>query len=150
MRARLLAVKKVNDSGCWIWTGNKNQYGYGRISWGARKRLVHRLAFQLFKGESPGARLVCHTCDTPACFNPDHLWLGTSHDNTQDAFHKGRRPTGIKLTDELVAEIRERSSRGEGYDRLSRAFGVSKTLIAQVVTRKAWRHVSCLGKEPAK
>ena len=30
------------------------------------------------------------TCDTPPCINPEHLFLGTRLENTQDAVVKGR------------------------------------------------------------
>jgi hypothetical protein len=33
---------------------------------------------------------VLHRCDTPACVNPDHLFLGTAKDNALDREAKGR------------------------------------------------------------
>ena len=33
---------------------------------------------------------VLHRCDVPGCVNPDHLFVGTFKDNTQDMIRKGR------------------------------------------------------------
>lgn len=34
--------------------------------------------------------LVLHSCDTPACVNPDHLRVGTPLDNMQDKMKRNR------------------------------------------------------------
>lgn len=78
------------NSGCWLWFGACNNKGYGYIS---KKTygmcLAHRYAFAS-AGNDPGDLLVCHKCDNPACVNPDHMFLGTHKDNTQDMVKKGR------------------------------------------------------------
>jgi hypothetical protein len=33
---------------------------------------------------------VLHHCDNPPCINPDHLYIGTKKDNTQDMTARGR------------------------------------------------------------
>jgi hypothetical protein len=35
--------------------------------------------------------IACHHCDQSLCVNPDHLYWGTSHSNTMDAYGRGRR-----------------------------------------------------------
>lgn len=104
------------NSGCWLWTGNTHPTGYGVI--GVRKRdklkntFAHRASWFAHKGQDPGRLKVCHRCDTPACVNPDHLFLGTQKDNLRDMYAKGRLVNrgsangSAKLTDDQVRAIR--------------------------------------------
>src|SRR5262245_50376469 len=89
---------KVNKTdGCWLWTAQVNNKGYGRFyyypktethrrSWGI---YAHRLSWMLANGEIPEGMNVLHRCDTPACVNPEHLFLGTQADNMHDCKIKG-------------------------------------------------------------
>ncbi len=42
-------------------------------------------------GTIPKGMQVCHKCDTPACVNIEHLFLGTAKDNAADKFSKNRQ-----------------------------------------------------------
>lgn len=84
---------------CWLWTRTKKfrEYPaggvvpyYGSFWSEGRSYIVHRLAYELTYGPIPKGLEVCHRCDTPACFNPDHLFLGTHTDNMRDKVKKGR------------------------------------------------------------
>jgi hypothetical protein len=80
-------------STCWLWTGRKvGALGYGQLRYGRRTVCVyaHRYAYERFVGSIPKGLKVLHRCDVPACVNPDHLFVGTSKDNTQDMIAKGR------------------------------------------------------------
>lgn len=79
---------------CWIWPGELSAAGYAR--WrsrkgGKQKRLrVSRVMCARRDGIVPRGMLIRHTCDNPACWNPDHLLQGTRFDNAQDMVSRGR------------------------------------------------------------
>ena len=85
--------KVEKSDGCWLWTGATVGRGYGVLLYRDSRtlKLAHRISWEICRGEVPPSDLfVCHTCDVPACVNPDHLFVGTRSANMQDASRKGR------------------------------------------------------------
>ena len=80
----------VPESGCLLWEGCFTSDGYGQLKVKGKMMKAHRVSWELHKGPIPGGLQVCHKCDTPACVNPDHMFIGSDKDNTQDAIKKGR------------------------------------------------------------
>ncbi len=85
-----LRYKTEYIGSCWIWTYALSPSGYGAFQWDGKRRRSHRIAYQIAFGEIPEDKLVCHKCDNPSCVNPQHLFLGSPKQNTQDMIYKGR------------------------------------------------------------
>jgi hypothetical protein len=140
---------EVQETGCWRWTGYTHIRGYGIVSLRGKLQKAHRLFYEYFVGSIPDGMVICHHCDRPCCVNPAHLFCGTQRDNIMDCIAKGRARRGCeqrgarnnqaKLTDEHVRKIRyeETGSQREIAER----YGVTQTVIGDVLRRKSWRHV---------
>lgn len=132
------------NTGCWLWCGefdSKGQYGVFRLA--GVPIGAHRMSFELFKGEIPGGMLVCHQCDTMACVNPSHLWIGTIGDNLKDASAKGILDIGEgrhnnRLTEDQAREIY--SLKGiVSQLKLAKKYGVSPSCIQSVHDGNSWK-----------
>ena len=81
-------IRKIDT--CWMWVGALNSRGYGSFRFNGKSVSSHRFSYLYFKGEIPNGMIICHECDNPACVNPEHLWVGTHLDNSNDKHNKGR------------------------------------------------------------
>jgi len=70
---------------------------------------------------------VCHACDTPACINPDHLFLGTKTDNNRDRDLKNRQFK--KLSNAAVEAI---IASDETQQALADRYGVNQGTISKI------------------
>jgi len=134
---------------CIEWTGSGNRYGHIVFTTQKQRRCalsVHRVAFWLYRGD-PGRKNICHSCDNPRCFNPEHLWAGSQSQNMIDCVSKGRhgKPRGARhphatLTPENVIAIRclNRLER-KGSKRIARLMGLSTSAVEHVIRRRTWK-----------
>ncbi len=97
LTVRLMKRVEVDeDSGCWVFMGSKDRCGYGRMKVGPHSLGAHKVAYLMLVGDYDQSRLeLMHTCDNPACINPDHLIPATHKENIDDCINKGRHTSQI-------------------------------------------------------
>lgn len=145
-------VDRKEPNECWIWKGSFKENGYpqlgvGSITNGTRTmRMAHRLSWLIHFGEVPAGKFVLHHCDTPACVNPNHLYLGTNTDNMGDAARRDRiahgvRHTYAKLNPEKVRRVRAMFKAGTNCNQIAEKMGVTSATIQQVIEGQTWRRV---------
>lgn len=153
---------KVNKSGpissarpelgpCWLWTAAVSTNGYGQFRIGKKNTVASRYSYELAYGPIVGGLWVLHHCDNPPCVRPDHLYLGTHRDNTNDMVNRsrvahGERTNTAKLTLAQVQEIRsltygiQNFRRGE-CKKIAEQYGVSPSQVKRIATGRDWREV---------
>ena len=100
-------VDKV--TGCWILK-DKSAFVHNQVYMRGKNYFLHRVFYAFYKGEITPGLVICHICDQPGCFNPDHLFIATQKENMQDMSYKGRwcNNIGKRYGDLIRAERRER------------------------------------------
>ncbi len=146
-------AKVQKSETCWLWTGGRTGSGYGVFCIGYRMVLIHRFSFELHCGNIPKGMFVCHRCDTPACVNPEHLFLGTPKDNMRDKIAKGRanftKPPlhqgtdhhKCRITEADVTAIRKARLRGETYISMTKRYPLTIAGLFSVASGKSWKHI---------
>lgn len=140
---------RVPWSGCHLWMGIVNAGGYATSEVAERRygsSMVHRALFQHLNGITlPRQIYVCHTCDTPSCVNPGHLFAGTPSDNAQDRKSKNRSAPKFgghngraKLKASDLPEIRRLLADGKYQSDIAEMFSVTQTTISKVKVGASW------------
>ena len=81
---RLTSRVRVEDSGCWVWTGSTRK-GYGKISVDGKSEQAHRASYEAHVGAIPAGLTIDHLCRNKACINPAHLEPVTNQENLRRA-----------------------------------------------------------------
>jgi hypothetical protein len=154
---------------CWKWTLALNADGYGQMKIKRDNFRASRIAHLIQSGTDPIPLLICHACDWRACVRGDHLFPGTTKDNTDDMLRKGRieirgsaranapkhgwphfhaermargeRIATSKLTENKVREMRALYADGMTSADLGRMFNVTPENASYVCRRVTWKHV---------
>lgn len=158
-----------NPDQCWNWPMSKTKKGYGQLTYKSSGKpklaYAHRASYVISYGGIPEGMYICHKCDNPACFNPNHLFAGTAKQNSEDMARKKRSKIGkkyplgdrhwtrtkpdnvfrgskngmAKLREEDIYEIRTSKCT---LKQLAEKFGVTDAAISCVRQMKTWKHVA--------
>jgi len=150
LKAKLLSRIEVRENGCWEWMGARisSSHDHGYIWWKGDLYITSRVSWMVHRGPIPDGMFVCHHCDNPPCVNPEHLFLGTPQDNTNDMIRKGRQVIVVGengrnvLTEEQVWEI-DRLLRETNMTpgQIAKQFKVSSRAIRSIRNGECWSHL---------
>ena len=143
-------VKSVDE--CWVYGTHSNKKRYPTIleaGRGSKCKLVHRLSYEVHKGEIPTGLVVMHTCDNPPCVNPNHLQTGTNEDNNKDKDIKGRHGktgpqagTGVRnnLTSLQLIALKE-DAKIMTQQKLSVKYGIGQSTVSLILIGKSCQNI---------
>ena len=98
-----------------------------------------------FKGDCPKGREVAHIDGDQQNNRLENLMYATPLENNRHKAIHGTQPVGskmwnAKLTEQDVIDIRSKSPQ-ISYAKIAKEYKVSLMAVANVITRKTWKHV---------
>jgi hypothetical protein len=140
-------VDQSRPEGCWPWTGNTVDAGYGVFTTRRSRTYAHRKAWELENGRPVGpGKVIAHRCDNPPCCRPGHLFETDDPGNRADCVAKRRHCFGSRsskslLTEETATKALRMLSTGATQSETGRRFGVSRSAISSLATGRNWKHL---------
>lgn len=122
---RVKSEERGYTSPCLIWQGVLDEYGYGLVQVDGRKRLAHRVNYELSGKTIPEGFDLHHKCEVRECVNPEHL------QPLDKAAHQHLRS---RLSNEDFVAIRASSKRNRD---VAIEFGISESYACMI--RKGYR-----------
>ncbi len=83
-------AKIISKEDCWLTCLYHDKKGYPKLWLNKKQRMASNFFYVISKKDLPAGLLIMHSCDNPACVNPDHLFEGTDKDNAVDRDNKNR------------------------------------------------------------
>jgi hypothetical protein len=120
---RVLArITKVEETGCWIWTGGCDTRGYPKAQHQGKGFHVRRAVYRHFKKKGLDGREAVQTCGNRKCVNPDHIRVGPAGGWKYDSSHP----------EEKVLRAIELRAQGATWDQVEAEAGVSHSVLSAI------------------
>lgn len=115
---------------------------------GQRKYVrIHALVLEVFSGEHPPGKVAAHKDGSRQNNQLSNLKWKTQKENIADKLEhgtaqRGEQGSNAKLTEQQVLAIRVSRKCGALLDDLAAQYGVTKSTICAIATRRLWKHVA--------
>lgn len=122
--------KTDGKTDCWVWTGAKDRYGYGRVmrvKFGTKPLKAHRYAFYLHHARWPDGACT-PACGNKACVRPNHLYDAARYADR-------KRPAMDGYLEEWLPHIQERyvkGSRVNGIRAIAEDYGLDIRFVREI------------------
>jgi hypothetical protein len=133
----------VDSNGCWIFTGAKNEQGYGfiQLGRGIGTDRTHRVMYEAEVGPIPEGLTLDHLCAVPSCCNPAHLEPVTRSENTRRQWADGRADPG------RFCREKTHCPQGHPYDEANTHINKRGSRVCRACHRERARRVAAAKKE---
>lgn len=125
---------------CWIWTGQVNPAGYGRIGFLNKTISTHKLSYMCANkiSEMDESLQVSHKCGVSLCCNSDHLIAETMIENNN---RKTLHGTLGSITEETARQIKLELQTEKNCSKVAKILNVSRNVVQGISIGKTWKHV---------
>lgn len=144
----LVDNRSFGGDDCLPWPFASGGDGYGRLTLDGHNRVASRAMCILAHGEPPTpSHQAAHSCGNgdKGCCNPRHLRWATPVQNNADKVDHGTVNRGSRHGNAKISEADVRAIRalppGTSNAEIARSFGLARTTIADIRSRRRWAWV---------
>lgn len=114
---RFMEKVKIEQNGCWRWTGYICPNGYSQFSEHNRHFYAHRWGVEHFRHTTIPKGMQCdHICRNKWCVNPNHIDIVTQSVNAQRGRSAFRERAHCKRGHALVKANIVKATGGDGHE----------------------------------
>jgi hypothetical protein len=114
--------------------------GYPRLKVNQRMWRLSRYLHTLLYGPIPDGMVVAHSCNEPACLNPEHFYLCTPQQNSADAardrlYRYGKANHKTRWSDEEIIKMMNLYDDGMTQREIGTLFNIKQERVSECIRR---------------